>query len=61
MNNKFQENEITELKKFTSELKEAIVSIRNFRKTVKRNISKLKEKEIIERIGVDKNGYLKII
>ena len=27
MNNKFQEDEITELKKSTSELKEAIVSI----------------------------------
>lgn len=30
-------------------------------KTVKRNISKLKEKGIVERIGADKNGYWKII
>lgn len=30
-------------------------------KTVKRNISKLKEKGIIEIIGADKNGYWKII
>lgn len=30
-------------------------------KTVKRNIAKLKEKGIIERIGADKNRYRKII
>ncbi len=30
-------------------------------KTVKRNVSKLKEKGIIERIGADKNGYWKIL
>ena len=30
-------------------------------KTVKRNIAKLKEKGIIERIGADKNGYWRII
>lgn len=30
-------------------------------KTVKRNINKLKEKGIVERIGADKNGYWRII
>lgn len=30
-------------------------------KIVKRNISKLKEKGIVERIGADKNGYWKIV